>query len=105
MIFAICLASLGGLFVLGLLVVTPLSVWILACALKNHGWELTLAWLREEHRLVGFVMLPVAWLETIGILLWSNGLWKYRKGLSWAGFLLFAISGLLQSAIILWDKQ
>ena len=105
MIFAICLASLGGLFLLGLVVATPLAAWILARAFKNHGWEFMLAWLREEHRFVGFVMLPVEWIATIGLLLWSFGLWKYRKTLTWAGFLLFLISGIVQSAVIVWEKR
>lgn len=101
-IIALCLGLLGGLFAIVYLLVIPYAAWTLWENGNKYGWNLTLRWMREEDRFDDFLNLPVGFLFSIGLLVWAYGLWKCRRRLTWGGFLLFVICGMLQSLIEKW---
>lgn len=101
-IFALCLGLLGGLFFVVYLLLMPIAAWTLWDIVKKYGWHITLRWMREEDRLDDFLVLPVAFLSSIGLLLWAYGLWKCRRNLTWGGFLLVVICSLALPLIEKW---
>jgi len=101
-IFALCLGLLGGLFFVVYLLLMPIAAWTLWGIVNKYGWDITLRWMREEDRLDDFLVIPVAFLSSIGLLLWAYGLWKRRRRLTWGGFLLVVICSLALPLIEKW---
>ena len=101
-IFALCLGLLGSLFFFVELVLMPIAAWTLYGIVNMYGWDITLRWMREEDRLDEFLVQPVIFLLSVGLLVWAYGLWKRQRHLMWSGFLLFVICAMLQSLIERW---